>query len=247
MRSENCKKTNRRKLTDITLVSLFAALCYISLMLFFIPFANMYIHFGNLIVVVASLLIGGLQGGLAGSIGMGFYDIFNGHADSAPKTFILKLLIGITVGVVYNFLKNRKSFPSLSLYLSGVLSLIIGAGLLTYTYTKNNAFVGRSAILCPVFLIIGLFCILFGLLKSKFSQKTASAIIGAFCGMLVNIIGETVWKIFTFKIAGSSLTAAVSGAVLTQSSTLINAGIAIIGGVFLFCLLEKPFLRVLKK
>jgi uncharacterized membrane protein len=55
----------------------------------------MFVHFGNLIVVLAALLVGGWQGGLAGSIGMGLYDILNGHADSSPKTFILKFLIGL--------------------------------------------------------------------------------------------------------------------------------------------------------
>lgn len=102
------KKTNHQKILDITFIALFAALCYIALTVLFIPFANMYIHFGNLIVVLAALLVGGWQGGLAGSIGMGFYDIFNGHADSSPKTFILKLLIGLATGLVYNFIKNRK-------------------------------------------------------------------------------------------------------------------------------------------
>ena len=56
------KKNNHQKLLDITFIALFAALCYIALTVLFIPFANMYIHFGNLIVVLAALLVGGWQG-----------------------------------------------------------------------------------------------------------------------------------------------------------------------------------------
>lgn len=185
--SEKIKKNTHQKVLDITFIALFAALCYIALTVFFFPVGPMYIHFGNLIVVVAALLVGGWQGGLAGSVGMGLYDILNGHADSSPKTFLLKFLIGLTVGIVYNLLKN------------------------------------------------------------KIKQKTVAAFLGAFCGMLVNIVGEVLWKIFQYYIAGSTFNAAVTTSILSQGSTLINAGIAIIGGVVLFKVLEKPFDKILKK
>lgn len=240
------KKTTHQRLLDITFIAVFAALCYIALTVLFIPFANMYIHFGNLIVVLAALLVGGWQGGLAGSIGMGFYDIFNGHADSSPKTFVLKLLIGLATGLVYNFFKNRKKYPTVALIVSGVVSLMISAGLLAHTLTQNHAYVGKGAVLCPIFFVIGILCIVFGLLKTKFSQKTASAVVGASCGMLVNLIGETAWKTVTYALAGSSVKAAFTTALLGQASTLINAGIAIVGGVALFCVLEKPFSKILK-
>lgn len=241
------KKTKHQQLLDVTFIALFAALCYIALTVLFIPFANMYIHFGNLIVVVAALLVGGWQGGLAGSIGMGLYDIFNGHADSSPKTFILKLLIGLVTGLVYLFFKNRKKYPSVSLYISGVVSLMISSGILVYTLTQNGGFKGRGAVLCPIFFAVGIICIAFGLLKTKFSQKTAAAVVGASCGMLVNLIGETAWKLVTYVLAGSSFKAAFVSALLGQSSTLINAGISIVGGVALFTVLEKPFNKILNK
>ncbi len=241
------KKTTHQKLLDITFIALFAALCYIALTVLFIPFANMYIHFGNLIVVLAALLVGGWQGGLAGSIGMGFYDIFNGHADSSPKTFILKLLIGLATGLVYSFLKSRKKYPAVPLYIAGVLSLMASAGILTHTLTQNHAYTGKGVWLFPLFAIIGIISILFGLLKNKLSQKTASAVVGASCGMLVNLVGETAWKLVTYMLAGSGFKAALTTAVLGQASTLINAGIAIVGGVALFCALEKPFAKILNK
>ena len=50
------KKTKHEQIVNIPMIPLFAALCYIALTVLFIPFANMYIHFGNLIVVLAALL-----------------------------------------------------------------------------------------------------------------------------------------------------------------------------------------------
>lgn len=244
MENQNRK---REKILNITFIALFAAISYIALTVFFFPVGPMYVHFGNLIVVLAALLVGGWQGGLAGSIGMGLYDIFNGHADSSPKTFLLKFLIGLTVGVIFTFLKKQKKYPSVWLLVSGIISLLISVALIINSMVEQSSFNGDVSILTPIFIVIGILCIIFSLLKNKFSQKTASAIVGAALGMLVNIVGETLWKTVQFWLAGSSFTAAFTGAVLAQGSTLINAGIAIIGGVALFCTLEKPFNKILKK
>ena len=240
------ENNTKKQLINISLIALFAALCYIALMLFFFPFAQMYIHFGNLIVVVASLLIGGWQGGLAGSIGMGLFDLLNGHADSCPKTFLLKFLIGITVGLCYKFFNSRKKYPTLALFISGISSLLGSLALLIYSFTQNGKFIGKSSVLSPIFLLIGLLCILFAALKSKLSQKTAAATVGAVCGMLVNIVGELLWKTVQFWIAGSTFNAAFTASLLAQGSTLINAGISIIGGVLLFKALEKPFSKIVR-
>lgn len=119
------KKSEHSKLLDITFISLFAALSYIALAVFFFPLGPMFIHFGNLIVVVAALLIGGWQGGLSGAIGMGLYDILNGHADSSPKTLLLKFLIGFTVGAVFTFLKKRLKSRTVAAAIGAVCGMIV--------------------------------------------------------------------------------------------------------------------------
>lgn len=237
------QKNLHKKILNITFISLFAAISYIALTVFFFPVGPMYVHFGNLIVVLAALLIGGWQGGMAGSIGMGLYDIFNGHADSSPKTFVLKFLIGLTVGLIFTFIKNRKKYPTIPLIISGAVSILIAIGLIL---AKEN-YSESLSILCPIFIVIGVSFFIFASLKAKFSQKTAAAIVGAACGMTVNIIGEITWKTVQFWISGASFNAAFIGAIFAQSSTLINAGIAIVGGVALFLSLEKPFSKILNK
>lgn len=246
MNTELQPKTKHQRLLDVTFIAVFAALCYIALTVFFFPFAHMYIHFGNLLVVLAALLVGGWQGGLAGSIGMGFFDIFNGHAESSPKTFLLKFLIGLTVGAVYHFLANRKKYPTAALSAAGGVSLAIAAALIIRVLIKGATLTGKSGILALLFVLVGLLCFCFALFRLKLDQKTAAAAVGAACGMLVNVVGETAWKFVEYLIAGSTAKAATAAALVSQSSTLINAGIAIIGGVALFRVLEKPFARMRK-
>jgi len=58
-------------------------------------------HLGNTFCVLAALLFGGLPGGLAGAIGMTIGDLLDPvYITSAPKTFLLKLLIGVIAGLV---------------------------------------------------------------------------------------------------------------------------------------------------
>ena len=51
-------------------------------------------------MALGALFIGGALGGSAGAVGLTIADLTSGYATSAPKTFILKLLIGLIVGLV---------------------------------------------------------------------------------------------------------------------------------------------------
>ena len=58
-------------------------------------------HVGNAFCVLAALILGGWYGGLAGAVGMGIADVIDPvYITGAPKTFILKLCIGLIVGLV---------------------------------------------------------------------------------------------------------------------------------------------------
>lgn len=86
--------------------ALLAALCYVSFTYLQIKISMpggdaTSIHIGNAFCVLAALLLGGLYGGLAGAIGMGIADIMDPiYITGAPKTFFLKLCIGLIVGLV---------------------------------------------------------------------------------------------------------------------------------------------------
>lgn len=91
--------------TDIRLLamaSVFAALCFVGCTYFKIPIpgSTSFFHLGNTFCVLGALFLGGFWGGMAGSVGMTISDLFTGHIDSAPRTFFLKLCIGLIAGMV---------------------------------------------------------------------------------------------------------------------------------------------------
>ncbi|HHW45298.1 MAG TPA: ECF transporter S component [Clostridiales bacterium] len=222
-------------LFDIVLISLIAALCYVALMLVFVPFESMYIHFGNLIVVTAALLIGGWQGGLAGSVGMGLFDLLNGHAATFPATFILKFLIGFTTGLVFKRLSKKGRYPRILLLVAGGVAVLL-AVLINIVFAAGII----SILLTVLFGVLGLLFLGLSFLDRRFNAKTANAIFAAACGMGVNIVGEIIKRLISNMLLGSDPMAALTLAFMKQGSTLINAFFAIIGGVALFLPLEKP-------
>ena len=110
---------------------LLAALCYIGFAFFKIDIPvgteKTAFHFGNVFCVLAALLLGGYWGGLAGAIGMTIGDLTTSYVTSAPKTFLLKLCIGLIVGLVAHkiFKLSRDHSPK---YVTGVtvLSCVCG-------------------------------------------------------------------------------------------------------------------------
>lgn len=94
------------KIYKMVLTALMAALCYVAFTYLKIPiptFGGDYValHIGNAFCVLAALLLGGVYGGLAGSLGMTIADLLDPvYITSAPKTFILKLCIGLIAGFI---------------------------------------------------------------------------------------------------------------------------------------------------
>lgn len=67
------------------------------------------IHIANAIVVLSAWFLGPVYGGLAGAIGLSIADILDPrYITSAPKTFILKFMIGFIAGVVANHFKLKE-------------------------------------------------------------------------------------------------------------------------------------------
>ncbi len=88
----------------LALAALFTALCYIGFTYCKIDIPvgaeKTAFHLGNVFCVLAALLIGGFWGGMAGALGMTLADLTTAYVTSAPKTFLLKLCIGLIVGTV---------------------------------------------------------------------------------------------------------------------------------------------------
>ncbi|MBO5279543.1 MAG: ECF transporter S component [Lachnospiraceae bacterium] len=127
--SEN-KKFNTKKLAQAALC---AALCYIGFSFFKIDIPvgteKTAFHLGNVFCVLAALLTGGLYGGLAGAVGMTIADLTSGYVTSAPKTFFLKLCIGLIVGLVAHKIFKLNEEEHSARYVAGVTVLSAAAGM----------------------------------------------------------------------------------------------------------------------
>ncbi len=97
---------NKNTLMKWTQTALLAALCFVSFtfLQIKIPMPGgdaTSLHIGNAFCVLAALLLGGGYGGLAGAVGMTIADLLDPvYITGAPKTFVLKLCIGLITGLV---------------------------------------------------------------------------------------------------------------------------------------------------
>ena len=84
--------------------------------------------FGNAVCVLGALLLGGFYGGLGGALGMTIGDLFDPkYITYAPKTFILKLCIGLITGLVaHRFGKITKTEDTKHIFRYTLLASIAG-------------------------------------------------------------------------------------------------------------------------
>jgi uncharacterized membrane protein len=104
------RRSTEEHIKRLVYAALFAALAFVGFQFFkidiYIPGSGdkTAFHFGNTFVVLAAFFLGGLWGGIAGGIGLAFADILDPvYITGAPKTFILKLFIGLIAGAVAHY------------------------------------------------------------------------------------------------------------------------------------------------
>ena len=127
----------KRKQTVLKLAqtALLAALCFVSFtfLQIKIPMPGgdaTSIHIGNAFCVLAALLLGGFYGGLSGAVGMTIADIMDPvYLPGAPKTFVLKLCIGLITGIVaHRVAKINESTDKKYIFRWSVIASVAGLG-----------------------------------------------------------------------------------------------------------------------
>ena len=123
------------KLMKLTQTAMVATLCYVAFtfLQIKIPMPGgdaTSLHIGNAVCVLGALLLGGWYGGLAGAIGMAIADIMDPvYITVAPKTFVLKLCIGLIVGLVaHRIAKINDSKDKKYIFRWSVLASVAGLG-----------------------------------------------------------------------------------------------------------------------
>ena len=106
---------DHKKILKLTQCALIAALAYVGFQFLRIDIPvgteRTAIHLGNSFVVIGALLLGG-WGGFAGALGLTMADLTSGYITSAPKTFILKLVIGLITTYVSRKIFHIEQEPS---------------------------------------------------------------------------------------------------------------------------------------
>ena len=140
------------KLYKLTITSLMAALCYVIFTFLQVkiptPAGYTSFHLGNVFCVVAALLIDGVSGGIAGAIGMGIADVLDPvYVVTAPKTIILKFLIGYIAGFlahkVFKIKEKSDYIKETVLSISGAMFFNVFAEPL-FSYFYYNIILGNS-------------------------------------------------------------------------------------------------------
>lgn len=95
-----------QKIWKLAMTGVFAALSYVVFTFLqiklWLPGGDATsIHLGNAVCVLGALILGGLYGGIGGAVGMTIGDLFDPvYVIYAPKTFVLKLCIGLITGLI---------------------------------------------------------------------------------------------------------------------------------------------------
>lgn len=242
----------------IVLIGLFAAICYVSLY-FMIPIpspvGSPFLHMGNMFVILASLLFNGYIGGISGSIGMGLFDMMNGFAAYAPKTFILKFGIGVITGKIAG--KKDKEGESQDddsrvspvrwIFVAAIFFIAVGVILLMVTLARGYEIVipgvEKPLVINPVLyifsLILGGLLVIAGILANRYSVEIQYAIIGSVAGIAFNLVGEFLFGFGTLLLAGSSFYPAIITSAISLPATLINGTFSIGVAVALYIPLKK--------
>ena len=127
------KSKHSDQLMRVVLCGLIAALSYVvfTFLQIKIPLPGgdqTSIHLGNAVCVLGALLLGGPLGGLGGALGMTIGDLFDPkYITYAPKTFILKLCIGLITGLIAHRIgKITKTDDTKHVFRYTLLSAIAG-------------------------------------------------------------------------------------------------------------------------
>lgn len=122
-----------KKVQKIVMVGLIAALSYVVFTFLQIKITlpggdATSIHLGNAVCVIGALLLGGFYGGLGGALGMTIGDLLDPiYIVYAPKTFLLKLCIGLITGLVaHNIFHINEETDSKKVFRKVLIASICG-------------------------------------------------------------------------------------------------------------------------
>lgn len=158
-------------LKKLILAALFAALSCVATMSIRIPTPGTggYIHPGDAIVILSGVILGPVWGFFAGGIGSALSDLIGGYFVYVPITFVIKGLVALVAGHLYQKIGKTQKSRYVAVVLGGVADIILVAG--GYFVCEYFIYGAGAAASIPANIIQGIgglviFCILYPILIS---------------------------------------------------------------------------------
>lgn len=240
----------QKALNKIIIVAMFSALACAGTFIQIRMPAGDFVHLGNFVMIIAALLLGGIEGGLVGSLGMGIYDIifYSQSPTTIARTFILKFVVGFLVGFLFRLFLKRENKVKFTLYLlSGVFAALFIASLVLFILGDKSDFSissGLNAKFSGIFgstkslsvsLYIPIFSFLFAggslaaaIFSHKLDARRGAALVAVLIAIFVNIVGEFVFRFLleglfltNFKTSIVVATSKIPGSVITGFISVI--------------------------
>ncbi|HIV12817.1 MAG TPA: ECF transporter S component [Candidatus Pullilachnospira stercoravium] len=120
-------KSNLKK---VVMTALFAALTCAATMSIRIPTPGTggYIHPGDALVILSGVILGPAYGFLAGGVGSALSDLLGGYFLYVPITLIIKGLVALVSGLIYQKLSKNQKLRYPAVAMGGVADIVLVAG-----------------------------------------------------------------------------------------------------------------------
>ena len=244
-------------LKKLTLIAILSALCCAGTFIQIKMPAGDFVHLGNFVMILAALLLGGVAGGLVGSLGMGIYDLifYLSKPSTVIRTFVLKFLVGFIVGSLFQLLiKKRANTKPLLIGITAFFAVVFISTTVLFACGDLSGFSKDSfnsiypnifgsdrtlkiSLYIPIFsFIFTLGTLLATIFEGKLKNRSKIALFAVTAAILVNIIGEFFLRWLLEGLMVSDFTISLMVATSKIPGSLITGLLS----VFLVVLIYEP-------
>lgn len=136
----------QRDLFKLMEISMYAAIIVMAIYLIRVPMpsaiSRSFVHPGNALVILGSLLMGFKRGTLAAMLGLFIFDLTAGYITSVPFTLLENFVVLLVVGLVYRLLKRQDHVFSISVV--GIVGAVTKIVIIFIKYVATQLALGST-------------------------------------------------------------------------------------------------------
>lgn len=255
---------SRKIINKTIIIAMFTALCCAATFVQIRMPAGDFVHLGNFVMIVSALLLGGIAGGVVGSMGMGIYDLifYSSKPTTIARTFILKFIIGFLVGFIFRLIIKRDInakkilYVLLGLFVATSIASIIAFALSNKSdFSFSNGLSGKYynifgsnkslsiSLYVPIFSVIfTISTVLSIVFAHKLSKRSMAALVAVMIAVFANVLGEFILRFLLEGLFLSSFKTSIVVATSKIPGSLITGFITVLLSVLVY----EPIYRAVK-